>query len=311
MNIILNILLLFLCCWLYYLYIKEKEKNKEIDEINQEIKKENEKIYTENENLLEKQRLINSIYNQKQEELSKIQETINESQERSQKAFENYAEILDEEYKTKEKEYNESIQLLNDSYSNIQNRINGEIDKINEDLNKISSTRAAAVQAQLKEQEIKNKSAFYSLSIDDIDKREIRILHTVENELRNPRSIRMIIWQTYYSKKANELITRILGSNDKIGIYKITNLKSGLCYIGQSKSIKERLREHMKCGLGIDTPQNNKLYKAMLEDGIDNFTFELLEECKSEYLDEKEAFYIDLYDSYNFGYNNQSGNKKL
>ena len=83
-----------------------------------------------------------------------------------------------------------------------------------------------------------------------------------------------------------------------------------MCYIGQAKKIRERWREHMKCGLGIDTPANNKLYQAMKKEGIDNFTFEILEECSPLLLNEKETFYINLYDSYHFGYNSNSGIKK-
>ena len=95
-----------------------------------------------------------------------------------------------------------------------------------------------------------------------------------------------------------------------MGIYKITNKENKLCYIGQAKKMRERWREHMKCGLGIDTPANNKLYEAMKKEGLDNFTFELLEECSVEDLNEKEAFYINLYDSYHYGYNSNTGNKK-
>lgn len=67
----------------------------------------------------------------------------------------------------------------------------------------------------------------------------------------------------------------------------------------------------MKCGLGIDTPANNKLYQTMRKEGIDNFTFELLEACSSADLNEKENFYIKLYDSYHFGYNSNTGIKKV
>ena len=76
-----------------------------------------------------------------------------------------------------------------------------------------------------------------------------------------------------------------------------------MCYIGQAKNIRERFREHLKCGLGIDTPAANKLYQAMLQEGIDNFTFELLEKCAAANLNEKESFYINLYNSYDYGYN--------
>ena len=102
----------------------------------------------------------------------------------------------------------------------------------------------------------------------------------------------------------------MLGSEEVCGIYKITNKKNKMCYIGQAKKVRERFREHMKCGLGIDAPANNKLYQAMRKEGLENFTFELLEACDIAYLDEKEKFYIQLYDSYNFGYNSNKGIKK-
>ena len=47
----------------------------------------------------------------------------------------------------------------------------------------------------------------------------------------------------------------------------------------------------------------------MLEDGIDSFTFELLEECSEEELNSKERYYIELYNSIDYGYNSQSGVK--
>ena len=300
-------ILLIVSCVLFYLYYKEKNKHTEIETINEEIKRENEKIYKENENLLEKQRLINSFYEQKQKELDIIQKPIEESEQVSRKAFENYMDTLDKEYELKEKEYHAPIDLLNKSYGDIQNKVNAEIDQIRIDLDKISATRAAAIQAQLEEEKIQQQAEYYSLSIDDVDKRETKILQSIENELRDPRPIRMIIWQTYYSKKANELAARVLGTEEKCGIYKITNKTNKLCYIGQAKKIRERWREHMKCGLGIDTPANNKLYQAMYKEGIDNFTFEMLEECAAADLNEKEAFYINLYNSYDYGYNSNKG----
>ena len=308
--IILTILFLFLIILLFCLYNKEKNKNKKIDLINEEVKKENEKICQENEQWLEKQRIFNSYFEQKQNELAKINKNIEDAENVSRRAFENYNDILDKEYLLKEKEYQEALDKMNSSYDKIQDKILAEISLIRAELDKISATRTAAIQAQLREKEIQEQSDFYSLSIDDIDKREARILHSIESELRDPRPIRMIIWQTYYSKKANELAARVLGPNEIIGIYKITNKQNGLCYIGQSKKIRERWREHMKCGLGIDTPANNSLYQDMQKIGIDNFTFELLESCSAQDLDEKECFYINLYDSKNYGYNNTIGNKK-
>ena len=47
----------------------------------------------------------------------------------------------------------------------------------------------------------------------------------------------------------------------------------------------------------------------MQEEGIWNFSWELLEECPREQLNEKERYYIELYQSESFGYNSTKGNK--
>ena len=46
----------------------------------------------------------------------------------------------------------------------------------------------------------------------------------------------------------------------------------------------------------------------MKEEGLYNFTFEILEECDRSVLDEKEKYYINLYKAYDFGLNGNRGN---
>lgn len=75
-----------------------------------------------------------------------------------------------------------------------------------------------------------------------------------------------------------------------IGIYKITNKITNQSYIGKSVNIKRRFMEHK-------TPKasgNNKLHNDMQLLGIDNFEFEIIEECRAEELKEKELYYIKL-----------------
>ena len=66
--------------------------------------------------------------------------------------------------------------------------------------------------------------------------------------------------------------------------------------------------DHCKCGLGIDTPSNNQLYTAMQKYGLNEFSFELLLECKTAQLNEKEKYFISLYNSDAIGYNINKGN---
>ena len=85
-----------------------------------------------------------------------------------------------------------------------------------------------------------------------------------------------------------------------IGIYKITNKKDGKVYVGQSDNIERRLSEHkQKRTLTIDD------YINVL--GVENFSFEVLEECDEKQLDEKEQYYIKKFNSQEKGYNIQKG----
>jgi group I intron endonuclease len=85
-----------------------------------------------------------------------------------------------------------------------------------------------------------------------------------------------------------------------IGIYKITNKKTGKVYIGQSDNVERRLSEHKQ-----KRTQTIDNYINVL--GVENFDFEILEECNLEDLELKEREYIKEYNSQIEGYNIQEG----
>lgn len=80
-----------------------------------------------------------------------------------------------------------------------------------------------------------------------------------------------------------------------VGIYKIENLLSGEVYIGQSKDIENRIKEHR---------YHNQSYidKVLHDIGFENFSFSILEICNEEELDEKEDYYILQFRSNETGY---------
>ena len=219
-------------------------------------------------------------------------------------------QVLENDYHKVDMEYDQLIKGLEDAYNNTQDKIRIAIEKEQNILDNYKNTRAAAMQAQLKEQEIKEKLEFYCLHPSENDKDDIRELEKVKPRLHAPRILSMLIWSTYFQKPMTALCNNILGTSIVCGVYKITNQKTNMCYIGQAADVAKRWKDHAKCGLGIDTPANNKLYKAMQEDGLWNFSWELLEICSRDLLNEKEAFYINLYDSCSYGYNSNSGIKK-
>lgn len=87
------------------------------------------------------------------------------------------------------------------------------------------------------------------------------------------------------------------------GIYKITNLINNKIYIGQSTNIQKRWEDHKFYSSKYQTA----IQQAFKKYGISNFSFEVLEECPKEKLDEREIYWIKFYDSYNNGYNLTKG----
>lgn len=213
----------------------------------------------------------------------------------------------DNEDKLKE-EYNKTAQKYKDELSYIKETCDAEKAIIEFDLESLKQTRHKAIELWRKQEQDKNQLDGYKLNITTQDKKDIQLLQNIQLQFSHPRVISKLIWQTYFQPLAKQQFIMILGNTTKSGIYKITNLLNNKCYIGQSVDIYKRWCDHCKCGCGMDTPKNNKLYAAMLEDGLENFTFELLEECPKEELNKKETFYINLYESNDYGYNATKGN---
>ena len=90
-----------------------------------------------------------------------------------------------------------------------------------------------------------------------------------------------------------------------VGVYVITNKVNGLKYVGQSKDIKRRFSGHRNTNNRKDGDKRKEtpLYKDMLKFGLENFSFEILEECHIDSLDDREKYYIEKLDSINNGYN--------
>lgn len=92
-----------------------------------------------------------------------------------------------------------------------------------------------------------------------------------------------------------------------VGIYKITNMRNGKIYIGQSVDINHRKSCH-EYDLKHDRHKNLHLQREYnLEP--DAFKFEIICECREEDLNELEIFYIQKYSCLDdrFGYNLDKG----
>ena len=94
-----------------------------------------------------------------------------------------------------------------------------------------------------------------------------------------------------------------------VGIYKITNKINGKCYIGQSRNIERRWKRHRHTINDISSKSYNyPLYKAMRHYGEENFTYEIVELCSINSLNDREMYYIQEYQTLSpAGYNQNPG----
>ena len=83
-----------------------------------------------------------------------------------------------------------------------------------------------------------------------------------------------------------------------MGIYKITNIINGKVYIGQSINIQRRWNQEKRCAFNESSPAYNQcISKAFRKYGINNFTFEVIEELVESALNERETYWIKFYNS--------------
>ena len=209
-------------------------------------------------------------------------------------------EILHTSFKEKEKNFQTA-------YEKEKEELTTDINKIKEELEDIRSRRAAVNEEILRQRKIVDNEDFYKIQIDKNSLSDISLLRSIAPRLIHPEAVNKLIWSGYYQKPLAELRKRaaIEGS----GIYKITRLKTGEVYIGQAVNISTRWAEHCKSALGVGTLASSTLHRLMAQDGPENFSFEVIEAVDKDKLKEKESFYIDFYDSKNYGMNSINGVK--
>lgn len=247
----------------FVFYPKVKEKI----EINQDILKKNQQLQEEFSNKNHEYQLLLKDYDNKSDQRDNLEKQISNSiqklselDDQAKDAAVNfkkaYFEKVESDIKLKEKEatidyqnYKSFIQkekekveqeylnLLKDSAEEFSKKLAAfglESDQASKKLAELHSKVDAAVAADKRKFEEENKIDYYRLIIPEEDLKEISKIREIIPYLRNPEPLNKVIYKYYYEKPYNDLIGRVLGSKSYTGIYKITNLTNGMCYVGQA-----------------------------------------------------------------------------
>ena len=295
-----------------YFYLNPKVKATQV--LDEQTKRENEQIRTESIQLkseysalidktLAQEQHIKEIQKQAEDSANTIYEKSFElANERMSAAAEKMSAEYEEARQKAEQEYIELMACQSATLVKELSATNTAIKNAELQLAGLAAKVSAAVAAAKRQEEMETAQDFYRLNLPDIDIEEIVKLREVAVLLRDSEPLNKVIWKVYYEKPYTDLIRRVVGSGIHTGIYKITNIENQKCYVGQSTDIAYRWKQHIKRGIGAEAPTRNKLYPAMLEHGVENFTFEIVEECSRAQLNEREDYWQEYFGAKEFGY---------
>ena len=176
--------------------------------------------------------------------------------------------------------------------------------ELSAELDQLKSSVEAATEVAKRHAEEENFEQFHSLQITERAMRDIRQLEEIVPGISTEagEAIAKVIWKVYYEKPYTDLVGRVIGSGRHTGIYRISSRQTKMCYVGQAVDIADRWRQHIKRALNAEPRTQNKLYPAMYEQGLENFTFEIIEECDQSKLNEREDYWQDFYKAKEYGY---------
>lgn len=227
--------------------------------------------------------------------------------------LENKKETLDAKAIELEEAYKQKIADLVASYdidlNKMQKTHDAAIEILQKDLEREKQIVRAANEARTRAEQEESEKEFYKMQIEDSDIPEIQRLQSLALDLRSPDILFKLVWKEYYQQPLTKLINRVVGSAKTCGIYKITYVPTGKCYIGKSVDIAERWKKHVKCALRADKG-SAPLYDEMFKLGVHNFSFEIIEKIPELELAQREAEWIDFYEADINGFNSMKGARK-
>ena len=278
----------------------ETEKVKELLQEKDKLKKEVEQIVHEQYNESRKytyekrraeeakvttERLLQAEHERAAAELGRVKEV---EEEKLKHEFDLKRIQYEADFEEKKKRVLEEYQMLKNTYEQSINLIEAE-------LNEYQAKRAAINEAILRERELEEKEDFYRISIKENDIKDIEVLRSIEPRLTNREVLNKLIYEVFIKRPLMEMEKRVLQGRKTGGIYKITYVKTGESYIGRSVDIGNRWKEHCLSSLNIGTIAHSTFHNVLADKGLQNFTWEVLEEVEKDKQSSREKYWIEFY----------------
>lgn len=306
-------------------YIQQKQQELDKQFSNQLARQKVEFLSTQQNYTNQLNQLTNSIELRQQELINKQEQihTIESSLQTYEQNLRNKVDEKIEQYeatkralvKQNAEQYEEQLKLethktneaLVQQYKNQIISLNEEAGNLKSTIDEYTQKQAAINNATQRQRELEEQQQFYCVCLDSDSLCDIQLLQSIKRNLKKMEIIDKIIYDSYVAKPVLEMVKRVLNNRAPSGIYKITSTKTKEIYIGKSTDVRARFQQHCKTVFNCGTIASSLLHTKMKEYGIENFTFELVEEVPKDQLTEREKFWIDFYQSKQYGLNEKRG----
>ena len=252
------------------------------------------------------------VYNNIAEnKLKEIDTQIEEQRQKRQEELNNTLNETKDKYNLQLKEYaaqrQKETEEIRDQCIAAEQQYFEECNQIKEDtenLRQLYESLLEPIKQYSKEQQEK---LFYTIQLPEEYQEDIEFLLTsVAQKVQHPDIISKLVWAEYVKPNLDETFKRIEIKAEP-GIYKLTSLVDGKCYIGKSTDVKKRVADHFKAAIGIKSIADQAIHHAILKQGFWNWQIEIITYCDKDKLNELEKYYIEFFKSQEFGYNKNSG----
>lgn len=148
---------------------------------------------------------------------------------------------------------------------------------------------------------------FYTIQLPEEFRNDIEfLLTTVAQKVQHPDIISKLVWTEYVKPNLDNTFKRI-EIKPEPGIYKLTNIDNGMAYIGKSTNVKTRIADHFKSSIGITSIADQAVHHEILKSGFWNWSIEIITYCEKDKLNELEKYYIEFFNTQEFGFNKNKG----